>query len=57
MKSRYLIAGAALAALAVPFATSQVIAQAAQTVAGKPVIGAWGVDLSGQDTTITSHSQ
>lgn len=52
MKSRFLIAGAALAALAVPLATSQVIAQAAQTTAGKAVIGTWGIDLSGQDTAV-----
>ncbi len=52
MKSRFLIAGAALAALAVPFATSQVIAQAAQTAAGKAAIGQWGFDLSGQDTAV-----
>ncbi len=52
MKSRFLIAGAALAALAVPFATSQVIAQPAQTAAGKAAIGTWGFDLSGQDTAV-----
>lgn len=53
MKSRYLIASAALAALAVPFATSQVLAQTAATaVSGKAVLGAWGIDLSGQDTTV-----
>ena len=52
MKSRYLIASAALAALAIPFAASQVTAQAAAAVSGKAVLGAWGIDLSGQDTTV-----
>ncbi len=55
MKSRYLIASAALAVLAAPFATSALIAQgAAATMAatGKPAIGAWGVDLSGGDASV-----
>ncbi len=54
MKSRLLLATAALAALAVPFAASQSIAQgvAATAAAGKAAIGAWGFDLSGQDTSV-----
>ena len=53
MKSRFLIAGAALAALAVPFATTQSFAQnTAAPAPAKPVIGAWGFDLSGQDTSV-----
>ena len=53
MKSRFLIAGAALAALAVPFATGQVIAQTAAPAAARTAhIGAWGFDLSGQDTAV-----
>jgi putative endopeptidase len=54
MKSRFLIAGAALAILAAPFATSALIAQGATAMAttGKPAIGAWGVDLSGGDAAV-----
>jgi putative endopeptidase len=52
MKSRFLIAGAALAVLALPLATTQLGAQAASSVAGKANIGAWGFDLSGQDTSV-----
>ncbi|HEX4847651.1 MAG TPA: M13 family metallopeptidase [Novosphingobium sp.] len=52
MKSRFLIAGAALAVLAVPFATNPTLAQAVSAAAGKATIGAWGFDLSGQDTSV-----
>ena len=52
MKSRFLIAGAALAVLALPLATAQLGAQAAAAVAGKAAIGTWGFDLSGQDTSV-----
>ena len=52
MKSRFLIAGAALAVLALPLATAQLGAQAATAVAGKAAIGTWGFDLSGQDTSV-----
>lgn len=52
MKSRFLIASAALAVLALPLATTQLGAQAANAVAGKAEIGAWGFDLSGQDTSV-----
>ncbi|MDL2352577.1 MAG: M13 family metallopeptidase [Pseudomonadota bacterium] len=54
MKSRFLIASAALAVLAAPFATSALIAQGAAATAatGKPAIGAWGVDLSGGDASV-----
>lgn len=52
MKSRFLIAGAALAVLSLPLATTQLGAQAASAIAGKANIGAWGVDLSGQDTSV-----
>lgn len=52
MKSRFLIAGAALAVLALPLATAQLGAQAASAVAGKADIGAWGFDISGQDTSV-----
>ena len=58
MKSRFLIASAALAVLAAPFATSALIAQgattmtAAGTAPGKPAIGAWGVDLAGGDASV-----
>ncbi|MFM5947736.1 MAG: M13 family metallopeptidase [Novosphingobium sp.] len=51
MKSRLLIAGAALAALAVPLATAQLGAQVS-TVAGKARIGAWGFDATGQDKSV-----
>ena len=51
MKSRFLFAGAALAMLAVPLASSALLAQAAATAAA-PAIGAWGVDLSGGDTAV-----
>lgn len=51
MKSRLLIAGAALAALAVPFATAQLGAQVAEVVA-KARIGAWGFDATGQDKSV-----
>ena len=51
MKSRLLIAGAALAALAVPFATAQLGAQVAE-VAGKARIGTWGFDATGQDKAV-----
>lgn len=51
MKSRLLIAGAALAALAVPFATAQLGAEVA-AIAGKATIGNWGFDISGQDTSV-----
>ncbi|MFM6828937.1 MAG: peptidase M13, partial [Novosphingobium sp.] len=54
MKSRFLIASAALAVLAAPFATGALVAQvtASATAAGKPAIGAWGVDLSGGDAAV-----
>ncbi|MEQ1640330.1 MAG: M13-type metalloendopeptidase [Novosphingobium sp.] len=52
MKSRFLIAGAALAAMAVPLATTQLGAQVASAVAGQARIGNWGFDLSGQDTSV-----
>ena len=54
MKSRFLIASAALAVLAAPFATSALIGQvaAATATSGKPAIGAWGVDLAGGDTSV-----
>ncbi len=52
MKSRFLIAGAALVALALPLATTQLGAQAMAAVAGKANIGSWGVDLAGQDTSV-----
>ena len=53
MKSRFLFASAALAVLAVPFATSQLIAQGAvAATAGKARIGDWGVDLAGRDTSV-----
>jgi len=51
MKSRFLIAGAALAVLSAPFATTQLAAQVA-AVAGKAHIGSWGVDTAGQDTSV-----
>jgi hypothetical protein len=47
MRSRFLLAGAALALLAAPLATTQLSAQAA--AAAKAAIGSWGVDLSGGD--------
>ncbi|MFM5924326.1 MAG: M13 family metallopeptidase [Novosphingobium sp.] len=50
MKSRFLIASAALAVLAVPLASTSLGAQAA--AAGKAAIGAWGVDLSGGDAGV-----
>ncbi|MFM5954224.1 MAG: M13 family metallopeptidase [Novosphingobium sp.] len=50
MKSRFLIASAALAVLAVPFASMPLGAQA--VAAGKAAIGAWGVDLSGGDASV-----
>lgn len=52
MKSRFLIAGAALAVLAVPLATAQLGAQATSAVAGKAHIGSWGFDLTGLDTAV-----
>ena len=58
MKSRFLIASAALAVLAAPFATSALIAQGAATMGAtgaataKPAIGAWGVDLAGGDASV-----
>ena len=54
MKSRFLLAGAAIALLAAPFAVSQVLAQAeaAATTAGRAAIGAWGVDLAGGDPSV-----
>ena len=54
MKSRFLLAGAAIALLAAPFAASQGLAQAgaAATTAAKAAIGTWGVDLSGRDTSV-----
>ncbi len=52
MKSRFLIAGAALAVLALPLATAQLGAQGVSAVAGKADIGAWGFDIAGQDTSI-----
>ena len=54
MKSRFLIASAALAVLAAPFATSALIGQVAAATAttGKAAIGAWGVDLSGGDPAV-----
>ncbi|MFO1256014.1 MAG: M13 family metallopeptidase [Sphingomonadaceae bacterium] len=50
MKRGFLLAGAALALLAAPFAQSQLVAEAA--AAGKAAIGAWGVDLSGGDRSV-----
>jgi putative endopeptidase len=50
MKSRFLVAGAALALLAVPLATTQLSAQAA--AAAKAAIGNWGVDLSGGNAAV-----
>ena len=54
MKSRFLLAGAAIALLAAPFAVSQGLAQAeaAATTAGRAAIGAWGVDLAGGDPSV-----
>jgi putative endopeptidase len=54
MKSRFLLAGAAIALLAAPFASSQVLAQAeaAASSVAKAAIGTWGVDLAGQDTSV-----
>ena len=54
MKSRFLLAGAAIALLTAPFAVSQVLAQAeaAATTAGRAAIGAWGVDLAGGNTAV-----
>ena len=51
MKSRFLLAGAALALLAVPFAQSQLVAEVA-AAAGKAAIGTWGVDISGGDASV-----
>jgi putative endopeptidase len=50
MKSRFLIAGAALAMLAVPLASTQLAAQTA--AAARAAIGTWGVDLAGADTSV-----
>jgi putative endopeptidase len=50
MRSRFLLAGAALALLAAPLATTQLSAQAA--AAAKAAIGSWGVDLSGGDAAV-----
>ncbi|MEQ1498679.1 MAG: M13 family metallopeptidase [Novosphingobium sp.] len=50
MKSRFLVASAALALLAAPFAGSQLAAQA--VAAAKAQIGTWGVDLTGGDSAI-----
>ena len=55
MKSRFLFASAALTVLAVPFATTALIAQGSTTAVAatsKPAIGAWGVDLAGGDPSI-----
>ena len=54
MKSRFLLAGAAIALLVAPFAGSQVLAQAgaAASSVAKAAIGDWGVDLSGRDTSV-----
>ena len=54
MKSRFLLAGAAIALLAAPFAGSQVLAQAeaAATTAARAAIGTWGVDVAGGDTSV-----
>jgi putative endopeptidase len=57
MKSRFLLAAASLAVLAVPLSAQQTTpahdhaAHAAQAVPAKPVIGAWGVDLAGGDAS------
>ncbi len=50
MKSRFLFAGAALALLAVPLATTQLSAQAA--AAARAAIGNWGVDLAGGNAAV-----
>lgn len=54
MKSRLLVSATALALLAAPLVTARLIAAdaPASAVAGKPAIGAWGVDLSGFDTSV-----
>ncbi|MBA4162163.1 MAG: peptidase M13 [Novosphingobium sp.] len=56
MKSRFLLAGAAFALLAVPFAHSQLDAAAAKTAttakAAKATIGAWGYDQAGGDPSV-----
>jgi len=51
MKSRLLLAAAAMATLAVPFAATQLPAQATSQAAHAQ-IGAWGVDLSGGDSAV-----
>lgn len=50
MKSRFLLAAAALAVLAAPIATTPLSAQNAAAPAARPAIGAWGVDLAGGDS-------
>jgi len=52
MKSRFLLAGAAFALLAAPFAHSQLVAAADTSVASKATIGAWGIDLAGGDGSV-----
>ena len=51
MKSRFLLAAAALAVLAAPLATTPLSAETA-TVPAKAAIGAWGVDLAGGDASV-----
>ncbi len=50
MKSRFLLAAAALSVLAAPLATAPLSAETA-AVPAKPAIGAWGVDLAGGDAS------
>jgi putative endopeptidase len=54
MKSRFLFAGAALALLVVPLATTQLAAQSDQSAvaAAKAAIGNWGVDLGGGNAAV-----
>jgi putative endopeptidase len=54
MQSRFLIAGVALATLAVPLASTQLTAQtaAASATANSATIGAWGVDLAGGNAAV-----
>jgi putative endopeptidase len=50
MKPRFLIAAAALAAMALPLAASQLSAQS--VAAAKAAVGAWGVDTAGGDSSV-----
>ncbi len=50
MKSRFLIAGAMLCALALPLGGTQLSAQ--QAASAKAAFGAWGVDLGGGDSSV-----